>query len=166
MTKRTRQHLGILAAIAAYYLVHEGAHFLCAILMGTFHISYVFYPRRLSRMDLILKKAVPVICIALAAPLVFSSCSRTTSSSDAAAPASSMAQEKTSSAESDDLAESAAPSDESWKADFEKSLWENYNVTPEYYEDLGDGIYQVYVKIDGKTVPYVCVDSATGDYHG
>ena len=117
-------------------------------------------------MDLILKKAIPVICIALAAPLVFSACSRTTSSSDAAAPASSMAQERASSAESDDLAESAAPSDESWKVDFEKSLWENYNVTPEYYEDLGDGIYQVYVKMDGKTVPYVCVDSATGDYHG
>ena len=36
MTKRTRQYLGILAAIAAYYLVHEGAHFLCAILMETF----------------------------------------------------------------------------------------------------------------------------------
>lgn len=36
MTKRTRQYLGILAAIAAYYLVHEGAHFLCALLMGTF----------------------------------------------------------------------------------------------------------------------------------
>ena len=36
MTKRTRQSLGILAAIAAYYLVHEGAHFLCALLMGTF----------------------------------------------------------------------------------------------------------------------------------
>ena len=105
-------------------------------------------------MDLILKNAVPVICIALAAPLVFSSCSRTTSSSDAAASASSVAQEQVS------------PADESWKADFEKSLWENYNVTPEYYEDLGDGVYQVYVKIDGKTVPYVCVDSATGDYHG
>ena len=117
-------------------------------------------------MDLILKNAVPVLCIALAAPLVFSSCSRTTSSSDAAAPASSMAQEQASSAESDDLAESAAPSDESWKAAFEKSLWENYNVTPEYYEDLGDGVYQVYVKMDGKTVPYVCVDSATGNYHG
>ena len=117
-------------------------------------------------MDLILKNAVPVICIALAAPLVLSSCSRTVSSSDAAAPASSMAQEQVSSAESDDLPESAAPSDESWKVDFEKSLWENYNVTPEYYEDLGDGVYQVYVKIDGKTVPYVCVDSATGDYHG
>ena len=69
-------------------------------------------------------------------------------------------------AESDDLAESAASSDESWKVDFEKSLWENYNVTPEYYEDLGDGVYQVYVKIDGKVVPYVAVDSATGDYHG
>ena len=117
-------------------------------------------------MDLILKKAVPVICIALAAPLVFSSCSRTTSSSHAADPAGSMAQEQVSSAESDDLAESAAPSDESWKVDFEKSLWENYNVTPEYYEDLGNGIYQVYVKIDGKVVPYVAVDSATGDYHG
>ena len=36
MTKLTRQYLGILAAIAAYHLVHEGAHFLCAILMGTF----------------------------------------------------------------------------------------------------------------------------------
>ena len=36
MTKRTRQYLGILAAIAAYYLVHEGAHFLCTLLMGTF----------------------------------------------------------------------------------------------------------------------------------
>ena len=117
-------------------------------------------------MDLILKNVVPVICIALAAPLVFSSCSRTTSSSDAAAPASSVAQEQVAPAESDDLAESSAPSEESWKVDFEKSLWENYNVTPEYYEDLGDGIYQVYVKIDGKTVPYVCVDSATGDYHG
>ena len=117
-------------------------------------------------MDLILKKAVPVICIALAAPLVLSSCSRTVSSSDAAAPASSVVQEQAPSAESEDLAESAASSDESWKIAFEKSLWENYNVTPEYYEDLGDGVYQVYVKIDGKTVPYVCVDSATGDYHG
>ena len=117
-------------------------------------------------MDLILKKAVPVMCIALAAPLVLSSCSRIVSSSDAAAPASSVVQEQAPSAESEDLAESAASSDESWKTDFEKSLLENYNVTPEYYEDLGDGVYQVYVKIDGKTVPYVCVDSATGDYHG
>lgn len=117
-------------------------------------------------MDLILKKAVPMICIALAAPLVLSSCSRTVSSSEATAPASSVVQEQVSPAESEDLAGNTAPSDESWKIAFEKSLWENYNVTPEYYEDLGDGVYQVYVKIDGKTVPYVCVDSATGDYHG
>ena len=53
-----------------------------------------------------------------------------------------------------------------WKTEFEKSLWENYQVTPDRYEDLGNGVYQVYVKIDGKVVPYVAVDSATGDYHG
>ena len=56
--------------------------------------------------------------------------------------------------------------DEAWKTDFEKSLLENYGVTPDHYEDLGDGIYQVYVEIDGKVIPYVTVDSATGDYHG
>ena len=117
-------------------------------------------------MDLILKKAIQVLCNALAAPLVYSTCRRTVSSSETAFPVSSAVQEQAPSAESEDLAESAASSDESWKVDFEKSLWENYNVTPEYYEDLGDGVYQVYVKMDGKTVPYVCVDSATGDYHG
>lgn len=53
-----------------------------------------------------------------------------------------------------------------WKTEFEKSLLENYGVTPDHYEDLGGGVYQVYVKIDGKVVPYVTVDSATGDYHG
>jgi len=56
--------------------------------------------------------------------------------------------------------------DEAWKTEFEKSLLENYGVTPDHYEDLGDGIYQVYVEIDGKVIPYVTVDSATGDYHG
>ena len=56
--------------------------------------------------------------------------------------------------------------DEAWKTEFEKSLQENYGVTPDHYEDLGDGVYQVYVEIDGKVVPYVAVDSATGDYHG
>ena len=41
--------------------------------------------------------------------------------------------------------------DASWDvAGFEKSLLENYGVTPHHYEDLGDGVYQVYVKIDGK----------------
>mgnify|MGYP006972511865 CR=1 FL=1 len=57
--------------------------------------------------------------------------------------------------------------DDAWDvAGFEKSLLENYGVTPHHYEDLGDGIYQVYVEIDGKIVPFVAVDSATGDYHG
>ena len=56
--------------------------------------------------------------------------------------------------------------DEAWKTEFEKSLLENYGVTPDHYEDLGDGVYQVYVEIDGKAIPYVTVDSATGDYHG
>ena len=56
--------------------------------------------------------------------------------------------------------------DEAWKKEFEKSLLENYGVTPDHYEDLGDGIYQVYVEINSEVVPYVTVDSATGDYHG
>ena len=53
-----------------------------------------------------------------------------------------------------------------WKTEFEKSLLENYGVTPDHYEDLGDGVYQVYVEIDGEIVPFVTVDSATGDHHG
>ena len=36
MTKRTRQYTGILAALAAYYLVHESAHLLYALLAGVF----------------------------------------------------------------------------------------------------------------------------------
>ena len=36
MSKRIRQYLGILAALAAYYLVHEGAHLLYALLTGVF----------------------------------------------------------------------------------------------------------------------------------
>lgn len=56
--------------------------------------------------------------------------------------------------------------DDAWKDGFEKSLLENYGVTPDHYEDLGNGVYQVYVEIDGKVVPYVAVDSATGGYHG
>ena len=56
--------------------------------------------------------------------------------------------------------------DDSWKAEFEKSLLENYGVKPDHYEELENGVYQVYVEIDGKVIPYVVVDSATGDYHG
>ena len=56
--------------------------------------------------------------------------------------------------------------DDSWKAEFEKNLLDNYGVKPDHYEELENGVYQVYVEIDGKIVPYVAVDSATGDYHG
>ena len=34
--KQMRQYIGILAAAAAYYAVHEGAHLLCAVCLGTF----------------------------------------------------------------------------------------------------------------------------------
>ena len=34
--KRVRQYKGILEAAAAYYSVHEGAHLLCAVLLGAF----------------------------------------------------------------------------------------------------------------------------------
>lgn len=60
----------------------------------------------------------------------------------------------------------AVSNDDSWKTEFEQNLFENYNVTPVKYESLGNGIYQVYVEKDGKVIPFVTVDSATGDYHG
>ena len=36
MSKRMRQYIGILAALTAYYFVHEGAHLLYALLTGVF----------------------------------------------------------------------------------------------------------------------------------
>ena len=36
MSKRARQYIGILAAVAAYYLIHEGAHLLAALSLGVF----------------------------------------------------------------------------------------------------------------------------------
>lgn len=73
---------------------------------------------------------------------------------------------ETSTTEASSTGEDEVPEDEAWKTDFEKSLFENYGVIPEYYEDLGDGIYQVYVEVGGDVVPFVTVDSATGQYHG
>lgn len=34
--KRLRQYAGILAAVVSYYLIHEGAHLVAALLMGSF----------------------------------------------------------------------------------------------------------------------------------
>ena len=56
--------------------------------------------------------------------------------------------------------------DEPWKTALADELFEKYGVLPEYYEDLGDGIYQVYVEVGGEVVPFGTVDSATGEYHG
>ena len=73
---------------------------------------------------------------------------------------------KSSGTESAPDGEEAAPDEEPWKTALADSLFEEYGVLPEYYEDLGDGIYQVYVEVGGAIVPFVTVDSATGDYHG
>ena len=62
--------------------------------------------------------------------------------------------------------EEESPEEEPWKTALAEDLFEQYGVLPEYYEDLGDGIYQVYVEVGGEIVPFVTVDSATGDYHG
>ena len=56
--------------------------------------------------------------------------------------------------------------EELWKVALAENLFNKYGVLPEYYEDLGDGIYQVYVEVGGEIVPFVTVNSATGDYHG
>jgi hypothetical protein len=36
MSKRTRQYFGLLSAIVAYYIIHEGAHIIYALSIGTF----------------------------------------------------------------------------------------------------------------------------------
>ena len=36
MSKRTRQYVGLLSAILAYYFIHEGAHFIYALICGAF----------------------------------------------------------------------------------------------------------------------------------
>lgn len=62
--------------------------------------------------------------------------------------------------------ETVQPTEEPWKTALAEDLFQKYGVLPEYYEDLGDGIYQVYVEVGGEIVPFVTVNSATGDYHG
>lgn len=36
MSKRTRQYLGLIISILAYYVIHEGAHLVYALIIGTF----------------------------------------------------------------------------------------------------------------------------------
>ncbi len=58
------------------------------------------------------------------------------------------------------------PTGDAWKAEFEADLKENYGVEVDHYEFVGGTSYQAYVRINDQIVPYVCVDSATGNYHG
>ena len=84
-----------------------------------------------------------------------------------AAPAQEDAPGQQADAPAEDAAGDADTADkDAWKAEFEKSLLDNYNVTPDHYEELEGGVYQVYVEMDGKVIPFVVVDPATGDYHG
>lgn len=58
------------------------------------------------------------------------------------------------------------PTGDAWKAEFEADLRKNYGVEVDHYEFIGGTSYQAYVRINGGIVPYVCIDSATGNYHG
>lgn len=58
------------------------------------------------------------------------------------------------------------PTGDAWKAEFEADLKERYCVKVDHYEFIGGTSYQAYVRINGEIVPYVCIDSATGNYHG
>lgn len=58
------------------------------------------------------------------------------------------------------------PTGDAWKAEFEADLKERYGVKVDHYEFIGGTSYQAYVRINGEIVPYVCIDSATGNYHG
>ncbi len=40
MDKRIRQYVGIIAAIVTYYIVHEGAHLICACILGVYKHVY------------------------------------------------------------------------------------------------------------------------------
>lgn len=71
--KQVRQYIGILAAVAVYYSVHEGAHLLCAVLLGTFKqvrflgigIQIDVYAERMTN------RQMALFCIAGAAATLF-----------------------------------------------------------------------------------------------
>lgn len=60
MTKKTRQYIGILAAVVAYYFIHEGAHLLFALFSGVFKkikfmglgVQVDVYAERMSNIEL------------------------------------------------------------------------------------------------------------------
>ena len=58
------------------------------------------------------------------------------------------------------------PTGDACKAEFEADLKERYGFEVDHYEYIGGTSYQAYVRINDEIVPYVCIDSATGNYHG
>ena len=64
-----------------------------------------------------------------------------TSTTEAAA----AGEEETTETEATPTGVEEAPEEEPWKTALAEDLFQKYGVLPEYYEDLGNGIYQVYV---------------------
>ena len=65
--------------------------------------------------------------------------------------------------------ETAAPAaetaaEEPWMAALADELFQKYGVLPEYYEDLGDGQYAVFVEVGGEIMPFGTVDAETQDF--
>lgn len=100
--------------------------------------------------------------------LTLTACSKTQSAAASNEPNSDVQQtEQQKNSESSHNADSLnGTQEEPWKTALAEDLFQKYGVIPEHYEELGDGIYQVYVEVGGEAVPFVTVDSATGDYHG
>jgi hypothetical protein len=61
---------------------------------------------------------------------------------------------------------SNAPMPDNWKDLVAADLRKNYDVEISRIELLEGDLYQIYVEIDGKEVPYVVANARTGYYHG
>ena len=96
-------------------------------------------------------KAYLAVILAAMALFALTACGQTQppAASDQSAPAAQQPEQQTvpetSEAEDAPASEGEASEEEPRKAALAKDLFEKYGVLPEYYEDLGSGIYQVYV---------------------
>lgn len=110
-----------------------------------------------------------VAVIAMALMLVLTACGKPKTPVETMEPETSAAvpvTTQTAAEETEEAVVEETTEEEPWKVALAEDLFSKYGVLPEYYEDLGDGIYQVYVEVGGEIVPFVTVNSATGDYHG
>jgi len=73
MDKRIRQYVGIIAAIVTYYIVHEGAHLICACIFGVY--KHVYFKGIGVQVDVYREKMTDtelgVFCLAGAAATLF-----------------------------------------------------------------------------------------------